>query len=67
MIASAIGMTPDDAQIVLKSGGEIWHVSLDGQEVLGPTFQRCFNSEMDAVQQTLKRLQLSEQFEEEPK
>ncbi len=46
----------DDARIVLKGAGEIWHVSLDGQEVFGPTFQRCFNSAHKAVQQALKGL-----------
>ncbi len=46
----------DDARIVLKRAGEAWHVSLDSQEVLGPTFQRCFRTPVDAVGHALKRL-----------
>lgn len=45
----------DDARIILRGAGEIWHVSLDGKEVVGPTFQTCFESAETAVRQTIKR------------
>ncbi len=45
----------DDAQIVLKGAGQIWHISLDGAELLGPTFQRCFDTMESAVLHALKR------------
>ena len=49
-------MISDDARIVLKGAGDIWHVSLDGQEVIGASFQKCFSSAEDAVKQALKRV-----------
>lgn len=45
----------NDARIVLKGSGRIWHIALDGAEVLGPTFQRCFDTVEDAVRRALKR------------
>lgn len=45
----------DDARFILKRMSEVWQISLDGQEVLGGTFQRSFATAEDAVRQALSR------------